>query len=101
MPSFSLIVTYNRTVFVSLNTSSGYEPLYISIIRPLKNSAFSLKWLFDVGTVLQSLLDINSEVPQGCITWSNEEELLQLVAPLAEAGVAVEDSNEELGQAQG
>ncbi|NQX63747.1 AAA family ATPase [Paenibacillus qinlingensis] len=56
----------------------------------LDNEAFT-----HVETVLQSLLDIKNEVPKGCITWSNEEELLQLVTPLAEAGVAVEDSNEE------
>lgn len=47
-----------------------------------------------VEKVLQSLLDISNEAPEGCITWSSDEELLQLVLPFVEAGVAEEPSKE-------
>lgn len=47
-----------------------------------------------VENVLNSLLDIQGPIPYGCIIWNSEEELIQLVTPLAEAGAATGDMTE-------
>jgi putative ATP-dependent endonuclease of OLD family len=44
-----------------------------------------------IEKLLQSLLDPKSEIPEGCVVWKTEEELLQYVLPFAEAGIAIED----------
>lgn len=48
-----------------------------------------------VEKMLQSLLDLNGEIPEGCIVWSYYEELIQLVVLMAEASAAIEYSTEE------
>lgn len=78
-----------------LEAAVSLFPTCKAICSALSNLITDHTVFIRIEKVLQSLLDLNSELPEGCITWSNDEELLQIVTPLAETGVAAEDPTEE------
>lgn len=78
---------FEAAYFGQLKVSSS-KP-YNALVQIQNEPVFFQK----VEEVLQSLINQRDELTLGCISWTNEEELLNLVLPLQQVGATIQDGD--------